>query len=230
MFAIDTLSPAWQTRLMVIITLVGWVVLGWQYQPSEIYMGMFPATVASIVGLVLVLLLSGTRLTAILGKIAIFVALLQLFTIYVATLTITIDVNEWWLLYAIISGLVLERVSPHQQFYTWMFLGIATKVQFGLVSGALVQFGDTAGLVPDMTWWVTVVLLALLVPMAATSQRLLYRVVVALGSVLGVVLFVDTAVRFTDLSVAAVVLAGAAIIWPPLIDRWIGHKIFVTKE
>lgn len=216
-------------RATLFVVLLGWSFLFWQFLPSEWPIALFPALAASVGGLTYGLLYRVDRVTALLGKITIFIPLLQLFTIYIQTMSFSLSSSELWLLYAIVSGLVLERVSPHQQFYTWMFLGIAGKVQFGLVSATLVQFSDTVGLLPNLTWWGSVVLLFLLIPFAVLCLQRLYRVVVLLGLILGLALLVDVLFRFSEISVATFVLALAAVIWPQLIDRWVGRKVFLSR-
>lgn len=216
-------------RATLFVVLLGWSFLFWQFLPSEWPIALFPALAASVGGLTYGLLYRVDRVTALLGKITIFIPLLQLFTIYIQTMSFSLSSSEVWLLYAIVSGLVLERVSPHQQFYTWMFLGIAGKVQFGLVSATLVQFSDTVGLLPNLTWWGSVVLLFLLIPFAVLCLQRLYRVVVLLGFILGLALLVDVLFRFSEISVATFVLALAAVIWPQLIDRWVGRKVFLSR-
>ncbi len=217
------------TRLAVLVTLSGWVLLFWSYTPTHWYTGLLPAVVVSVTGLLLVATVGGNKLTALLGKVVIFIAAIQLFIAFIESLTIAVNSSEWWLIYAIITGLVLERVSPHQQFYPWMFLGIATKVQFGLVSGAVVHFEYSAGLLPEAVWWSSVAVLAVSVPLAATKQRTLYRMLVALSSLVSVLLLTDLAARFGTLTVTAMVLALAAILWLPLVDRWVGRKIFLPS-
>ena len=216
-------------RATLFVVLLGWSFLFWQFLPSEWPIALFPALAASVGGFTYGLLYRVDRVTALLGKITIFIPLLQLFTIYIQTMSFSLSSSELWLLYAIVSGLVLERVSPHQQFYTWMFLGIAGKVQFGLVSATLVQFSDTVGLLPNLTWWGSVVLLFLLIPFAVLCLQRLYRVVVLLGLILGLALLVDVLFRFSEISVATFVLALAAVIWPQLIDRWVGRKVFLSR-
>lgn len=216
-------------RATLFVVLLGWSFLFWQFLPSEWPIALFPALAASVGGLTYGLLYRVDRVTALLGKITIFIPLLQLFTIYIQTMSFSLSSSGVWLLYAIASGLVLERVSPHQQFYTWMFLGIAGKVQFGLVSATLVQFSDTVGLLPNLTWWGSVVLLFLLIPFAVLCLQRLYRVVVLLGLILGLALLVDVLFRFSEISVATFVLALAAVIWPQLIDRWVGRKVFLSR-
>lgn len=206
--------------------LSGWAILFLYYWPAEWHLASIPSTILSIVGLILVLLFRGGKVTALLGKAVVFIAAVQLLVVYVGSLTITLDTAEWWLLYAIVSGLILERVSPHQQFYSWMFLGIATKVQLGLVSGVMGQFNVAGGLFPVTLWWVTVVLLFISVPIAAMRKQRLYRFVTILSSVVSILLLVDVASRITEISVVGLFLALAAILWPPVIDRLVGHKIF----
>ncbi len=226
MFYKNSLTHSLQIKILAVAVLIGWIGLGLFYVPAGWYLATVPATIASVAGLVMVLICNGGRVTAMLGKIAIFVAVLQLFVVYIGSLSITIDTAEWWLLYAIVSGLVLERVSPHQQFYPWMFLGIATKVQFGLVSGALKELSATSSLFPEVLWWASVGLLALAVPLAATTRRRFYRIVVLMSSLVSVVLLIDLVSRFVDLSTVGIVLALAVILWPLFIDRWVGRKIF----
>ena len=216
-------------RAILFGVLLGWWFLFWQFLPTEWPTVLFLALAVSISGLVYGLFYQTDRVTALLGKIAIVIALLQLFTIYIQTISFSLGNGEVWLLYVMVSGLVLERVSPHQQFYTWMFLGIAGKVQFGLVSATLVQFSDMLALLPNVFWWGSVVLLFSLIPFAQLRLQRAYRVVVVLGLVLGLVLLIDTLFRFSEISVATFVLALATIIWPQLIDRWVGRKIFLSK-
>lgn len=207
--------------------LVGWGLLAWQFIPTQWYQGLHPATIASVGGLFYVLCFRSNRLTAIAGKVAIFVSLLQLFIVYIQAMTIAVGVSELWLVYAIISGLVLERVSPYQQFYMWMFLGIAGKVQFGLVSATLTQFSEHGGLVSDYVWWLSVAVLFLFVPIAAGAYRYAYRGVVLLGTGVSGVLLVDVWYRAAELSFLVLFLALVTIIWPLVIDRWVGRQVFL---
>ncbi len=129
------------------------------------------------------------------------------------------------------SGLFLERINPHQRFAPWMFLALATKIEFFLV-GALVSalssievFDITLGAL----WWIVPCSMALAVPALAFSVRAVYRSLVLFTSGIALALTILTTMH-SELSLVAALLLACIILNPLIAERAVGYVTFYRKE
>ena len=127
----------------------------------------------------------------------------------------------------LVSGLLLERISPHQQLYPWMFLMIATKVELVIIGAFISAAGAISGTFPLEYWWSIVALMLLGVPLLAGRKKTAYRSVVILTSLVATILVADYmyAVGF---NIASFIGIGA-VLWPLATERLIGYRAFIKK-
>lgn len=128
----------------------------------------------------------------------------------------------------LVSGLVYERIVPHKQLQSWMFLMIATKVEAVLV-GSLISGAPTEGFVPLQYWWVLVAMMLLGVPLLANGLRIPFRIATMSLSLLALVLAVDFIAAQEALNISSA-LAMSAIAWPLFVERLLGYKVFMEKS
>jgi len=197
-----------------------------QGQSSAVAVGFIVLPLLSTVFLGLTAVVGPSRLSAMAGKILIFAGLFSGITLLLRD---SLEFNHpvtAVVVGVLISGLFLERVSPHQPLKTWMFLAIATKVEFLLVATL------TAGLAePTLSslWWILVILMAVSVPVLAFKLKTLYRVIVWITTLLAVALVLN--LIFTQVvAVAVVALAQVVAVWPVITERLIGHRSFLEVK
>ena len=213
---------------VLLLLLLGW--LCWFSLVIDTFT-LFPTGVlAGVVFLALfyTIVSSPDRWTALIGKVVVVASVVLLVSQFITSGSLSVDIVALQWLVALLSGLWLERISPHQQFYTWMFLAIATKVEFVLVSAFITYMGATAEalLVPTQFWWLLVGMMALTVPVAIVQQGKWYRICVWATSICGVALFSSLVLSSVG-SLGSLGIAFAATAWPMLADRWVGKRLFV---
>lgn len=126
---------------------------------------------------------------------------------------------------ALISGLVLERISPHQRLKPWMFLMIATKIELVMVN-ALTAIASGQGVIPLQYWWVLIGMMLLGALFLAHNSKRLYRAVIVLTSLIAIVLAFDFITAQKGIS-ATTALAAGTIIWPLTVERLLGWRVFM---
>lgn len=221
--------PFFRKKITFFIVAFIWVLLFFFLPPQSWMVPMIVASSLSFVGLSYLIIKGSDKISAFMGKVVVVVGLLQLLFTIIDNLYISFSSNEVWLLYAVFCGLLIERNSPHQQFYTWMFLGIASKIQFVLVVSTIALLEGTSGLFPSFLWWSLVAILILLVPLAMFKQKVMYRLVVWLGTAFSLILLLDLYYRSSELDILVLFLPFVTVLWSPFVDRWVGRKIFTTS-
>ncbi len=230
MFRIQFISLEPIERIMTLLFASGWgLLLAYEWH-NPFFTNDF--AIIPILIVVSVLLLTAccgvSKLSAMAGKGFVVIGIMGLLFGFFATESISVHLPEFTWLMVVLSGLWVERISPHQQFYTWMFLAIATKIEFVLVSGLIVQLsGNLVGnYIPVNFWWILVPLMGLSVPLAAGKLEKLYKLLVFITTVVAFVLVVDIIAVSSELPLASNALAIAVLAWPVLADRWVGRLIF----
>lgn len=213
---------------------IGLLLLAWMYSTywlfSEvIFIDRFHifAHVLPMVLLVMSLKSGPGKLSATFGKILIAIGVLSLVTFLIdkgfsgERFDITFRAG------LVLTGIFLERISPKERLYPFMFLAIATKIEFVIVGVlyAAIASPQGSGYIPAYFWWGVVVLMALAIPLLAFSQKTAYRIFVLLTSILALVLFIDALLAYGHWNYI-VSLAAAAVLWPVVTERLIGIKTF----
>lgn len=126
----------------------------------------------------------------------------------------------------IFTGIVLERVSPKPPLQPWMFMLIAAKAEFIIITSlmsAVLDTGHTLLEASVVTWWILVGLLLVSSVAVGLHNALLYKVVwwatLAISGTLLLVL-----VPLISFSSSTIIWAIAATIWPPLAVRLAKHR------
>ena len=204
-----------------------WVLVGYMWWSgwfaTEQPLVVAPILLALVSSLYL-LLRGGDRLTAMAGKALIVMGVMYLVTYFLNEWTLLLSATKLWSVGVIVYGLYLERISPHQQFYDWMFLAIASKVQFVLVSATITQLtNEPAWLVP--AWWLLVVLVILSIPLAAKREQRWFRFLVVVTTGYSIILLVVTSWQHSVTGPSLLLLLLTAL-WPNITDRWVGRRVF----
>lgn len=128
--------------------------------------------------------------------------------------------------FSLMSGLLIERMSPHQQLYSWMFLMIATKVEVLLIAVFILRSADVAVSSPftEIYWWVIIPLMLSGVISLARKNRTLYRILIMCTSCYAVIL-VALYIANTPFTIAST-LAIVVALWPIITERLIGYRSF----
>lgn len=182
------------------------------------------ALLASAVGV----LTGGAKLTSVAGKMLVAISAIAILADFVRAPSEVMTALDWVLVYALVSGLLLERISPHQRFYSWMFLAIATKVQAVLVTGVLahVSLEQDGWYLSLYLWWSLVLAMGLGVPLLVVRAKRWYRYLVWLTTGLALLLAAYTVSTALALEPLAIATIAAATLWPIATDRLIGRIVF----
>lgn len=181
-----------------------------------LFVGVFAASA-------LVLLGKG-RLTAWLGSSTIGIGALVFVTDVIGNgLFNLIESVRLVALAVIFTGIVLERVSPAPALQPWMFLLIATKVEFIIITAlmsSVLASGHTLVKASVVTWWILIVLMLASSLALWLHSKLLYQAVWYATATVSLTLFV-VLVPLVSFSSFVVVWAIAATLWPPVAVRLI---------
>ena len=210
------------------ILLVAWLVM-----PAIVYVSgaaLQPALVM-MVALALfsfsfILKSKPSKPTSIAGKILIITSLLSLILLLISDGLALSPVQSLPLLLGLVSGIYLELISPNKSLRKWMFLAIATKIQFVLVASMieLTEQGSLELFFDYGVFWSLVVLMGLGVPLLALGKLGLYRVAVWSTTLVAIVLVGSVFAVQPPMTVSA--LAGLVLLWPAVTERVIGRWIF----
>ncbi len=164
--------------------------------------------------------------TSIAGKILIITSLLSIILLLISDGLALAPVQSLPLLLGLASGIYLELISPNKRLRKWMFLAIATKIQFVLVASMieLAEQGSLELFFDYGVFWSLVVLMGLGVPLLALGRLGLYRVAVWSTTLVAIVLVGSVFAVQPPMTVAA--LAGLVLLWPVVTERVIGRWIF----
>lgn len=171
-----------------------------------------------------------SKLTAALGKVLIAISLIALITQLINGAPELGGIDTILRTLGLVSGLVLERISPHQQIYPWMFLMIATKVELVIVGAFIALTAEVAGVsIGPLWWWAIIPLMLLGVIFLATGKQILYRAVILFTTVYALLLALDLILTQSP-SGAIVAVAVSVVVWPFITERLIGYRAFRTKS
>ena len=170
------------------------------------------------------------KITAIAGKILIVASLISLITLLLANGFGQLHIDVVARTLALVSGLFLERISPHQKFYDWMFLAIATKVQFVLIATLLASISLVQPtFLPLESWWAIVAFMILAIPFLALQKKKYYRFLILTTTAIALVLALDI-ITLQDGFTAITMLALSAASWPIITERLIGYRVFIRHR
>ena len=126
-------------RLISSVLLVAWLAV-----PAIVFAGgavLQPAFVMMVVlalfSFSFILKSKPSKPTSIAGKILIITSLLSIILLLISNGLALPPVQSLPLLLGLVSGIYLELISPNKSLRKWMFLAIATKIQFVLVASMI---------------------------------------------------------------------------------------------
>ncbi len=181
------------------------------------------------IAVVLLALLHGTsKITSLASRIFVFGGILSIISLLVlSTFSFTSSTTHFAAL-IIVTGLVLERISPHTRLQKWMFLAIATKIE-AIIIGSLIAIAPTTATGINW-WWLIIPLMVTSVLLLVLKQKFAYRLMVILLSAISIGLFVAISLPVGIFSATALI-SGLAVVWPAVTQRLIGYRVFVlTKQ
>ncbi len=219
-------------KLQIFATLVA---LLWLVALAVSFMGFTPKVELPTIILMTVTILAYTvyalcgpfTLAPFVGKILIAASFIALLTQLLASDLDLLSADTLIRSLTLVSGLVFERIVPHKQLKPWMFLMIATKIEAVLV-GSLVSGALAGGYVPLEYWWSLVVVMLIGVPLLANGLKTPYRIATMSLSVLALALTADLIIAMGTFS-ALSVLALGAVVWPVLVERLLGYRVFMKN-
>lgn len=203
--------------LLIVLTAAGF------HLPSVLIVSSFCFS-----SLILAAVSGSTRLSSVAGKIIIFAGVIFIIN-YLVKYGLDISRVEVAIVtMALISGIYLEKISP-KQLEKFMLLAIATKIEFIIVAAFISSAknaGFAEGFFPLSYWWGLVAIMFMAVPVLALKIKGTYRFFVFLTTFVAIILFIDFALLNKNLKVLLV--ASAAFLWPLVIERLIGRKVFLS--
>ena len=166
-----------------------------------------------------------TKISAMSGRILLVIGIISIITSLARG---TFDPFSSTILIAggfILSGLLIEKVSPHVALMSWMYLAIATKLQAILTSVVVSTSFDGPD---DIWWWLVVVLMGMSVPLLALKKKNLYRLFVVAATLLALILLIQ--VLFYSTAAPVIILASTAtVLWPIATMRLIGYRVLIRQ-
>ena len=181
------------------------------------------------IAVVLLALLHGTsKITSLASRIFVFGGILSIISLLVLSTFSFTSATTHFAALIIVTGLVLERISPHTRLQKWMFLAIATKIE-AIIIGSLIAIAPTT--VTGINWWWLIIpLMVTSVLLLVLKQKFAYRLMVILLSAISIGLFVAISLPVGIFSATALI-SGLAVVWPAVTQRLIGYRVFVlTKQ
>lgn len=170
------------------------------------------------------------RVTAWMGASAIGIGALAFLSEIIASGLFTfIDPVRLLSLALIFTGIVLERISPKPPLQPWMFMLIATKAEFIIVSSLMVSVLDAGHTLMEASviiWWILVVLMAASTIALLFHSALLHSTVWYASVAVSVTLLL-VMVPVISFSSLVTVWAVAATIWPPIAVRLVRNKVVI---
>ncbi len=164
--------------------------------------------------------------SSIFGKILIFGGVLGLITLYVEQGQDIADLDALVRVFATVTGLYLERVSPHKNLKKFMFLAISTKVEFIIVTAfnaLIINHGFELYLQANF-WYALVALMGLSVPILALEKLNAYRIIVWITTLISIILLADLVISTSNLNL--IIIGTVAVLWPAITARILGRKVF----
>lgn len=182
----------------------------------------------SLAGLVYISVATPSKLTSIAGKLLIITAILSLVTL-LANSGLSLESNQSIpRIVALLTGVYFERISPHQQLKRWMFLAIATKIQFILVTTFIssAQYYSVDNIFSFEWWWGLVVMMGFATVLLALANLTAYRVIVWATTLAAAVLV--GSFLFLQPPILPALLATSTLLWPTIVERVIGRWVFYS--
>ncbi len=219
-------------------TIIGFLALAWLIASLVLY-GQTPfnpqfstTVLAGItgVGLMITAVRGLNKFSALAGKVLIAMSVLTIVTQLINDGFDISNVDMAVRALVLLMGLGLERMSPHQQLYDWMFLMLATKLQFVITAAFIAAAGSArASYFPLSSWWLLPITMIAAVPFLARKKRRVYRPLVLLTTLIALVLSFDFITSQPEIS-GITLIALSAVIWPAITERLIGYRTFVSRR
>lgn len=171
-----------------------------------------------------------SKISSIFGKILIFGGILGLVTLFVNKGGDSLSFDTMIRTGAVITGLYLERISPHKRLKDFMFLAISTKIELiGLTAFvSVLEIYRNLLIFEPFYWYLIVVLMGLSVPLLALKQLNLFRFLVWLTTFCSLVLFLD--VVWSVRSTPVLFLSLLVVLWPAISARALGRRVFFNAS
>lgn len=123
----------------------------------------------------------------------------------------------------VILGFYYEKISPERRLQRWMYLAIGTKIQ-AVLTATLFSIANEAIVAAQQWWLVVIVLMIASVLLAARQMKRSYRTVVLATSLLLLIITGYGLLQQPDGSTSVALLA--AFLWPNILQRIVGVKLF----
>jgi len=171
-----------------------------------------------------------SKLTSIAGKILIAMSILTLIAQLISNNLDFININTLILTLSLISGLLLEKVSPHQQIYSWMFLMIATKVELILIGVLVTLINETDPIVQitPFYWWAIIPLMLIGVIFLITKKQAFYRAIILFTTLYTLTLTIIFI--FISPNLITSLIATCVALWPIATERLIGFRVYIKNK
>lgn len=213
-------------KLVAILILTVWVggaiFFSINESRTQTLLSLLPITVA------LLLLIRGpSKLFSIISRIFIFGGILSIISMLIANSFSFTSVPTYFATAIIVTGLLLERISPHARLQKWMFLAISTKIE-AIIIGALVAVSPVT-LTGLNWWWLIIPLMGISVILLALQQKLPYRATIIITTAISIGLFAAIALPAGFLTTTTA-LSALAVLWPAVVQRLIGYRVFMLSK
>ncbi len=162
--------------------------------------------------------------TSIFGKILIFGGLLGLVTLLVEQGRDIANIEALIRTAATITGLYLERISPHKKLKKFMFLAIATKIEFIGITALVSVITQSSAIINPVYWYSIIGLMAMSVPALALEKINIYRILVWTTTIVSLILLISILISHPKPTVA--ILSFLLVLWPSITARVLGRMEF----
>ncbi len=210
---------------------IGWILLtAYNYIFSSFQTpGMIVLTALSIIFSIYTVVKKPDKKSSIFGKILIFGGVLGLVTLYINAETLA-NTDTAVRVLATVTGLYLEKISPGKALKKFMFLAIATKIQFiGTTAiNNLITQTETVLTIHSLQWHLTVILMAISVPVLAKEKFNIYRLLVIINTLVALKLLTDTLTATNETGI--LIIAIGLTTWPLVISRVLGRRVFLKEQ
>ncbi len=220
-----------RTIITGIISLA-WLTIGASLFLQVPYSPEFTTTIAAVItGIVFAAttVMGYGKFSAHAGKILLAIGILSLVSLLLHNGLDIANIDATIRTFILLSGIGLERVSPHQRLYNWMFLMIATKVQFVLTTILIASASDArASIFPLTYWWSLPAMMLIAAILLAMKKRKSYKFIVISTSIVAFVFAFDFITVQATFQLPSI-LAICVVLWPMVTERLIGYKTFISR-
>lgn len=202
------------------ILLVGAAVYGWSIDASLNTTFMLAAATTATA----VVAVKGIgRLSGLIGRIFVVAGVLAVVFYLLSGDMVLASYDMMARIVIVILGFYYEKISPERRLKRWMYLAIGTKIQAVLTATLFSVANETISAAQQ--WWLLVIVLMIAsVLLAAWRIKRAYRLVVLITSLL---LFIITGYGLLQQPDSLTVVALlAAFLWPNILQRIVGVKLF----